>query len=1019
MPQRTGDQLRSGQGSCLPPSDAPATTDTSRDEENLQNLVELLGESDAAEAGVLQLHPSLTLIDQHPSARMSELEPSHQGSVTGGSPHCSEQGRSSNPSQVRKQDRSMNSIQHVSGKQARIAEAGDQYIVSDNSATLLALLRRRKGALNDELRMAAATLGIDITEFENEEQPLAQQADQQDQASPDASQAQQRVSDRSRTAPGTVAGHHRLHLGSAKPHEALETAVNYARAKRAAPTSSARNIESEGFDVLVKEPFNIFNKQRFTQPEPEPEERSDSPPGPFTTDQLIPQSAIDAVKGHREAVIGKVLDRAGRGPNGWRVAKNLRPEPLILSEEEALNLCGRGYVWVQPKQEVDEWHALGSKRSDHGWPNRSAHSIDIEAFIKRAARDGLADHRLISWMKYDFPGPSSMPTNIVCIGSQHVGALKHVHVYKEINQRDVQNEFVTSGRPFPEFWPTIVDYTNLVMQHGKGRITIDKSIRLSSTKHPEPLSAYNDYIDLEADRASGGDLELFSAVDFCRAAAILMTACRNSESATVKFGKWDKGTFFRMHQKRLSAIPWSGRLNHDGFGHDWRVNFGEREAMDHCCAASDATAFFVRKELMRIEKEYPIGDAAVEAWLLERSMNQPEGELSIDQLLQWATTFVFAFFVDDANLLAIAAPLKRRDGSLVQEIDPDGRARQVCRADFMLAASRGVAIELGYDVPDKKFFPMGLDLDCIGCGIYLADGREIGQARRYLPAEKRERYLKNLQQIETEATRLLNGLLAFERSDLNSLVHKLIHASATDVLGRPNLHHIRKALREYDRDGNQLERDAVIMPKQAMREFDWWKARLDKPVAALPLASRLDFPSSSAGTLIQYTDASREMSFPEQSGLGGWTVLDGEFLYVVDRWSADEVAAFSINTMEAFTKDAISSRFIQEATSKGRTITHVQSYNDNATAEMVAENGRTQSDAMAELQKRRIERNLELRISETTERVSSADNVVADLLSRGDVSDALRFATMAKLPVTRLHLSPEQRDMSWLPRTWE
>ena len=73
----------------------------------------------------------------------------------------------------------MNSIQHVSGKQARIAEAGDQYIVSDNSATLLALLRRRKGALNDELRMAAATLGIDITEFENEEQPLAQQADQQ------------------------------------------------------------------------------------------------------------------------------------------------------------------------------------------------------------------------------------------------------------------------------------------------------------------------------------------------------------------------------------------------------------------------------------------------------------------------------------------------------------------------------------------------------------------------------------------------------------------------------------------------------------------------------------------------------------------------------------------------------------------------------------------------------------------------------------------------------------------------
>ena len=920
--------------------------------------------------------------------------------------------------------------QQASMKRARIAEAGDQYIISDKKETLRALLRRRRGKLSDDLKAAAKSRGIDATEFESvipqpPSQPSVDLPDEQLEKPRDAANEQHQLhlgaakaQGPIRTAPGPVSKHHRLHLGSAKPHESEEIAALHARASRRAPIASARNIESESVSVLRKEPIPIFNKQRFTKPEQPPESVGEAPPGPFTTQQLIPQAAFDAVISHRETVVGKVLDRAGRGPNAWRIAKNLRPEPLILHEEEALNPCGRGHVWFQPDQNVDQWYALGNKRSDHGLPDRSPHSIDADAFLKRAEWEGLTDERLISWIKFDFPGPASMPTNIVCIGSQHVGALKHVHVYKEINERDVRNLFVTSGRPFPEMWPTIVDYTNVVMQNGKGRITIDKSIRLSSTTHPEPLLAYNDYIDLEAERASGGDLELFSAVDFCRAAAILMTACEGSSAAIVKFGKWDKGTFFRMHQSRLSAVPLSGRLNHDGYGHDWRLNFGEREAMDHCCAASDATAFFVRKELMRIEKEYPIGDAAVEAWLFERSMLAPSEELSLDQKLQWATTFVFAFFVDDANLLAIATPLRRRDGTFVLEPDKQGVMRRACRADFMLEASRGVALELGYDVPDKKFFPMGRDLDCIGCGIDLADGRQVLQAKRYLPAEKRERYLENIRKTEAEASELPNDLLAFERSDLNSIVHKLIHASATDVLGRPNLHHIRAALRDYDRDGNQLERDAVILPKKAMREWQWWKQRLSEPMAALPLASRIEFPTCSEGTLVQYTDASRELSFPEQSGLGGWTVLCDEFLYVIDRWTAQEVQAYSINTMEAFTKDAISARFLSEATSKGLSITHVQSYNDNSTAEMVAENGRTQSHAMAELQKRRIERNLKLGISETTERVASADNVVADLLSRGDIKDALRFASHAGLKATRLHLTPKQRDMAWVPKTW-
>ena len=1005
--------------SSSPAPDPTAITEVSRNDESPSNQLGHLGASDSAGNGSSQQSPiSPQGLELERSQRTAQpWRGASSGTVSSKGPHIAtsqsmSDGDRTHPSEKERQhDRSMSLGQHARTKRVRLAEAGDQHVVSDRAQTLRALLERRRGELSDELRRAAERMGVDTQQYESMASP-------HESVKLTATGVSQSAGVASKTTAGPVGAHHRLHLGSAKPHELKETAALHARAARKAPNSSARNIESESIDVLMKEPIVIFNPQRFTEPEQPSSETAQHIPGPFSTKELIPEKAYEAVVNHRKTVVEKVLDRASRGPNAWRVAKNLRPEPLIMLEEEALNPCGRGHVWFQPDQAVDLWHALRTKRSEHGWPDRSLHSIDVDAFLERAQKEGLTDKRLLSWIKHDFPGPVSMPTNIVCIGSQHVGALKHVRVYKEINERDVQNKFVTSGRLFPEIWPTIVDYTNVVMQNGKGRITIDKSIRLSSLKHPEPLLAYNDYIDLEAERASGGDLELFSAIDFCRGATILMSACVNSLEAIVKFGKWDKGTFFRMHQKRLSAVPFSGRLNHDGYGHDWRVNFGERDAMDHCCAASDATSFFVRKELIRIENEYPIGDAAVAAWLLMRSACAPKGELSFDQRLQWAVTFIFAFFVDDANLLAIAVPLKRKDGTIVVELDEHGNERPVCRADFMLNASRGVALELKYDVPDKKFFPMALNLDCIGCGIDLFDGRDLSQARRYLPSEKRERYLKNLETTEAEASKLPNGLLAFERSDLNSIVHKLIHASATDVLGRPNLHYIRQALRDHDRWGNEIEREVVIMPKRAMREWCWWKSRLSEPIASLPLASRIEFPSCSAGTLIHYTDSSREEKSPEQSGLGGWTVICDDFLYVLDRWSGDEVAAFSINTMEGFAKDSISSRFLQAALERGLTIAHVQSYIDNSTAEMVAENGRTQSDAMAALQKRRIERNLQLGISETTERISSADNIVADLLSRGDLEDALRFAEQAKLKATRLFLTPEQRDTSWLPRTW-
>ena len=68
-------------------------------------------------------------------------------------------------------------------------------------------------------------------------------------------------------------------------------------------------------------------------------------------------------------------------------------------------------------------------------------------------------------------------------------------------------------------------------------------------------------------------------------------------------------------------------------------------------------------------------------------------------------------------------------------------------------------------------------------------------------------------------------------------------------------------------------------------------------------------------------------------------------------------------------------------------ISHSIAYIDNSTAEMIAENGRTSTATLHELNHRRITRRMKSNVFETNERVASKDNDVADLISRGAVED--------------------------------
>ena len=793
-----------------------------------------------------------------------------------------------------------------------------------------------------------------------------------------------------------------IHVGSAKPHANASEAAQNQREDRAAPSGSLRVLEPELFEVLLAEPLPKCNIPKRTDPVDAPERLTD-PPGPFTTAELLPAGVYEAVVRHGVQV-KHALQRARRGEDAWKHAKSARPEALILEEHEALNPCARGYVW-RKRADRDLWDAV----QPSSWPEDPPQSsIKVKEFLELAKQEGLVDHELIAWVQHGFPGPQGMPNRTV-IGFPHVGALKFPKEFDETNKRDIENEFVSYGHEFPEFWPCVCDPMNIVIQKGKPRATIDKTMRLASRAHPEPVESYNDHIDLDEERARVGTLSLPTTKIFSRGAAILLTC-----GLTVKGGKFDLSTFYRMWGKQRAAVHLSGRVLETLFGHDFRVNFGERDAPDHCCRGSDAMAFFMRRELRRLDAEYPSKAPKVLEWLALRMGLATEADDYHDPEFRWAMLFFLIYYIDDSGLAVICdGPLVNTKGEPKLEImqRQDGSEVRVHleRPEYYFFVCMSIATRIGHLTPVKKQDAMGLRFELLGIDI------DLQTQRRLLTAEKRRSYLADVRRVRKGDKRLPNGLVKVKHEDANSMVHKLNFAAEVIAGGRQHLFYLRKAVHSP----NELEDSAVIIDSKADGELAWWIHQLEKSdELGVPLASRWDFPCSSESTIVRYSDASREVGNLEESGFGAWAVVRGVFVYVVDRWTADEIAKFSINVLEAKAKDVSGAIIVQYAQAMGCKVTHTMAYIDNSTAEYVAERGRTHSDPMHELNLARQQWLLDLGIYETTERVASIDNDVADLLSRGDVDEALRFPSTSGLKIKKLNIPPELRDMSELTPTW-
>ena len=799
-----------------------------------------------------------------------------------------------------------------------------------------------------------------------------------------------------------------LILGSARPH-AADGILNTTDASDStwAPSGSLRQLEPELTSTLRMEMLPFTNIHKCTDPVDPPALFID-PPGPFTTEELIPGAAVTATVDHRKS-IKTCIGRAGRA-GGAAIAKRLRPEALILTPEETLNECGRGYPWRQ-RDTDKKWEVA---QPVHYPANKKDLLLNPVVFEQLAKKTGMNDNELISWWFHGFPGCDALFDGYTVLGYPHGGAVTEMAAVIAANAKETKATYVDGGRPFPQYWPCRADCYNVVVQHGKPRVTLDRRMAHKSERHPEPVPSYNMLIELDAERERVGTLRLPRSWMFARAAAVLMTA-----GVIVKIGKYDCLAFFRQHRRQPYYLGQCQRLLDTDFGSDLSINFGDRDAMDHCCRSSDAVAHITRWELARLDAEYPSKAASVIAWLTERlGFAQQAGSVEQERFF-WAVMFYFLMYVDDGGLVVIDDALYDKQGRPVMRlVDPQDSSKgtfHLHRADFYMEAATGIANQIGYETPDSKLWSMRRQL------TFLGDGIDLDANERILDDEKRESYHGDLLKLIKEAKQQPNGATGVDRSSLNSIIHKLIHASSTIAIGRQHLHHVRKAYRGAKDSDSSL----IFLGGDAQAEIKWWTHQLaEKPEHALPLASRRDFPASSASTIITYSDASREVEKQlSDSGFGAWSVIllheTATFVWLQDTYSLEELKAFSINVLEAHAASACSRRVVEFAHEQGHYPTHSLTYIDNTTAESINENGRTQTDGLAAVNARRLEWLIAAGVHQKSKRVASIDNDVADLLSRGRIDDALRFATDANLPTLRIHLSAAERDTSWVPTTWQ
>jgi hypothetical protein len=548
--------------------------------------------------------------------------------------------------------------------------------------------------------------------------------------------------------------------GSAKPHADDATAAQAVLQAQPATSASIRRLEPETEDVLRTLPFPVTNEAVEAAWEEAPPYLQ--PPPARATNELIPLSMQQRLHSHRIHT-GACYEAASRGR--WRWAKDHRPQPLVASEDECLcHDAPRGWSWRKRPHE-DLWDPITPSR----WPDDPPDSeLDAAAILAYAVEHGFTDMQVVAWMCHGYPGPCAQHHTV--IGTPHVGALRDMEALRKCADKDRTRGWGSYGHSLPPVWPVLCDPVNIAWRQGKPRMTIDKSMQLSAM-----YEAYNSLINLEIEPK----IDYVSVALAGRSTAILLTA-----GVRVRLWGLDVDAYFRKSGKQRSHWWMSGLLYWDGYGHDPRVQFGQREAPVRLGRQSTFLKFAMAHELRRLDAAYPTRAATIVEWLALRAAAAAEaGDAEL-----YAALFYVMIFVDDVAGGSI-------DDELYDQGDQpwmtyrNGELVHHTRAWMHYEAVIGVLRHFGHDESAGKGVPPSLERDFLGVT------EDLSIRMLYLTHAKKQAYAAACTGV-LQGEKLGKGghgvLVKYD--ELNSLVHKLLHASSLIVLGRQHLWHLRRAL---------------------------------------------------------------------------------------------------------------------------------------------------------------------------------------------------------------------------------
>ena len=695
-------------------------------------------------------------------------------------------------------------------------------------------------------------------------------------------------------------------------------------------------------------------RAHFSQACTPPQTLWQQPPRPYPTlppvftrlNMIIPRTTLRKTV-RQLRLISECLGLALNGDLKQSIAKRPKPLRIPLAHMFTREAIGYGPLDLRPiLSGTGPARQLLHSCYPHSPPNS-----EVDPVFCLLQSYGFPDLEIVSFECHGFKDRSSMPLETM-LAPPNISALEAAAVFAQEMEKSHSAGFISDFFLFCPTWPFVGDPITIAWRKDKPRLCWDKS----GPRCPF-FTPFNHSLTLS-------ELPIVCYVSIAclsRDAAIL-----SSSGAEVKLWGGDLEKFYRRSGRQHSDIWKQGVISPQGCSIDHRCQFGDADQCNQQNRHAFHGIWILRRLIACLDDLFLSRCPTVLRFISSRKSEGCDALLGV----------VFSFF-DDVHGASINDQIFSPDSSPLA--DSDGQL--IFRAYLHFSAMLSVFSSMGHSFGEDKLQPPSFTLTLLGALMRMREKHVV------VHPDKRPLYVAELLEAEN-ATSMC-------RDTLNSLAHKLIYCSSIIVRMRPWLFPIFRCLYARTRTSRSLltleARTALRRCRLALETAD------DHP---LPFAAVDAFPLSGDDLTALYADAAGDGEAP---GWGFWWVVGTTLFFSFGTWSEAQLR-LPIHALElwASTAGLMTLRLVVNRCES----TYVLEYTDNAASEFVADSQQSRCRFLQQLLLARSDFFDASGVCSLPQRVSSAHNLWADWLSRGEIARVIANAIRLGLRPCRVFPPP-------------